>query len=137
MWAGHEFHAIGAFLSDIRPKPQLVIVDDDVEMVEALAGLLSIKGFAAKAFHGPKETLEYIRSNGVCDLVIADLRMGDQGTGLELYEAVQLVRKIPFLILTGDVSGFEEMFDHYKVKMLMKPVPSSTLVAEINAILKR
>jgi two-component system alkaline phosphatase synthesis response regulator PhoP len=56
-------------------KPTILVVDDNIDAVEALAQILEYEGFTvATAFDG-REALDYIRTSHLPDLVLLDLMM--------------------------------------------------------------
>jgi CheY-like chemotaxis protein len=58
----------------VAPCPVL-IVEDDADLREMMAQLLSLEGFQTASVANGREALEYLRSTGVPDVILLDLMM--------------------------------------------------------------
>lgn len=116
---------------------KILLVDDEVEFVSALAERLSLRGIDVEWVSRPKEAL--VKVSGNCfDLVLLDVKMPGQ-SGFELKKQIQ--EKCPgmkFIFLTGH--GSEDDYragtahageDYY----LLKPIKLETLLTKISAVL--
>ena len=71
---------------------QVLIVDDDMRNVYALANVLDDKGMAVLIAENGKDALEQLRANGdSIDLVLMDIMMPE----MDGYEAIRLIREQP------------------------------------------
>ena len=71
---------------------QVLIVDDDMRNVYALANVLDDKGMAVLIAENGKDALEQLRTNGdSIDLVLMDIMMPE----MDGYEAIRLIREQP------------------------------------------
>jgi DNA-binding response OmpR family regulator len=118
--------------------PNLLLVDDDRELTEMLAGYLQREGFAIRL---AANLADAAREVGLMrpELIILDLMLPD-GSGLALCKQLRMRDPlVPILILTarGDpidrVVGLELGADDY----LAKPFEPRELVARIRALLRR
>ncbi|MDI6785991.1 MAG: EAL domain-containing protein [bacterium] len=124
----------------MNKKTNILIVDDEIEVLEALENILTIGGYGiTKALNG-KEALENIREK-IPHLLILDLLM----PMMSGYEVCQKIRKdptakhLPIIMLTGKgelenkIEGLRAGIDDYMVK----PFEPKELLAKIEAIIHR
>jgi two-component system OmpR family response regulator len=122
------------------PKPvvhHVVVVDDDVEIREALADALTNNGYRVTTVAGGEQLWQVLKEN-VCDLLLIDLYL-DRENGLQLARQVRRDSDIPIIMLTGKgdetdrILGLELVADDF----LMKPFNLRELLARINALIRR
>ena len=81
-------------------KAQILVVDDDPQQREMLAGLLGDMGYRARSCANGKEALAHVEAGGV-DVVLTDLRMpGLSGLDI-LKQARALNPRVDFVLLTA------------------------------------
>jgi two-component system, OmpR family, response regulator len=117
---------------------QLLIVEDDRELREALADLLRGSGYLVSACADGSAALEALATQ-TFDLAIIDLVLPDMN-GLGLLRAVHKSRpRLPILVVTGladlesRVAGLDSGADDYVVKPFAMP----ELEARIRALLRK
>lgn len=117
---------------------QLLIVDDDVELCELLAGWLSQEGFDVSACHETAK-VPAILDTALPDILILDVMLPD-GNGLTLLKTVrERFPALPVLMLSARgepldrILGLELGADDY----LAKPCDPRELTARLRAILRR
>jgi DNA-binding response OmpR family regulator len=118
--------------------PQVLVVDDDLEIRKLLARYMQEQGFRVQLASKCAEARERIATNQI-DLIVLDVMLPD-GSGLDLCRDLRAMRsKIPIILLTAlkeDVDriiGLEIGADDY----LGKPFNPRELVARIRAVLRR
>lgn len=117
--------------------PKILLVDDDVELTELLAELLSLEGFDVKVVHNGQEALHELECQSY-DLVLLDVMMPVLN-GIETLKQLRQKLSVPVLMLSARddeidrVLGLELGADDY----LPKPFNDRELVARIKAILRR
>lgn len=117
--------------------PKILLVDDDIELTELLAELLSLEGFQIHTVHNGKAALEELE-NATYDLILLDVMM-PQLNGIETLKQLRHKYALPVLMLSARddeidrVLGLELGADDY----LPKPFNDRELVARIKAILRR
>lgn len=117
--------------------PRILLVDDDVELTELLAELLSLEGFDVKVVHNGQEALHELECQSY-DLVLLDVMMPVLN-GIETLKQLRQKLSVPVLMLSARddeidrVLGLELGADDY----LPKPFNDRELVARIKAILRR
>lgn len=118
--------------------PQVLVVDDDLEIRKLLARYLKEQGLRVQLASRCADVRECI-SNYQVDLIILDVMLPD-GSGLDLCRDLRTMRsKIPVILLTAlkeDVDriiGLEIGADDY----LGKPFNPRELAARIRAVLRR
>ena len=121
-------------------KPDgILIVDDDVDFVESIKGVLKNKGYNVYKAHNGKEAIERVRENNI-QIMILDLRLPILN-GLEVYlELKKIGHKVPTIIVTA--YGGEEMHMINALRsltitgILNKPFDPQTLLDLLSDITK-
>ncbi|MBF0784643.1 response regulator [Muribacter muris] len=117
--------------------PKILLVDDDVDLTELLAELLSLEGFKVHTVHNGQDALEELKLQSY-DLILLDVMMPVLN-GIETLKQVRQKYNTPVLMLSARddeidrVLGLELGADDY----LPKPFNDRELVARIKAILRR
>jgi two-component system, OmpR family, alkaline phosphatase synthesis response regulator PhoP len=116
---------------------KILIVDDDIDLVEAMRLTLESAGFEVIDAQDGKKGLEKISSDSP-DLVILDVMMGTQDEGFHIAYQIRNnpdTQDIPLIMLTavGQESGFsfdkEKDADFLPVEeFLEKPIDPDTLI---------
>jgi len=117
---------------------QILVVDDDPAIREALDRALKLEGFAVVTVGGGKAALEEVAQRGP-DIVVLDVAMPD----LDGVEVIRRLRAagvdVPVCMLSARdevadrVAGLEAGADDY----LVKPFALAELVARLHALLRR
>jgi DNA-binding response OmpR family regulator len=116
---------------------KILVIDDDPAMTDLLSVLLipaSAQVFTANS--GP-DGIRLVKEVGP-DIVTLDLMMPDMN-GWQVSKAIREFSKVPILILSAlDSPGLvAAALDAGADDYLIKPVPSSVLVAHINKLVRR
>lgn len=117
--------------------PEILLVDDDLELTELLAELLLLEGFNVTVVHNGQEALSLLKNQSF-DLMLLDIMMPVLN-GTETLKQLRKTSNMPVLMLSardGDIDrvlGLELGADDY----LPKPFNDRELVARIKAILRR
>ena len=119
-------------------EPRVLIVDDEVDITDALKAGLERRGFKVDAYNDPAQALAKFSPN-LYDISILDIRMPKMN-GFELYREMRKVdgRASVCFLTAFDVhkEEFEKMFPDVKVKaFLKKPITIDSLVANLNELL--
>ncbi|NNI71428.1 response regulator [Pasteurella multocida] len=116
--------------------PKILLVDDDVELIELLAELLTLEGFEIDMANNGLQALQKLDLS--YDLVLLDIMMPVLN-GVEMLKKIRQEFSVPVIMLTarGDdidrILGLELGADDY----IPKPFNDRELVARIKAILRR
>ncbi|MGD0525131.1 MAG: sigma-54 dependent transcriptional regulator [Polyangiaceae bacterium] len=93
-------------------QSRILIVDDDLEMREALEGLFSAEGYACEAVPDAPSALSLV-SQQTFDAVVSDVRMEGMD-GLELLDSLNVSHPaLPVVLLTGK-GGIDQAIDAIK-----------------------
>lgn len=114
------------------------VVDDDPDVLKALAHLLLAAGFPAETFESPERFLQALDPSRPGCLVL-DLAMPGLD-GLELQSVLQgrgSAVSIVFLTGRGDVASSVRAMKHGAVDFLAKPVDDEVLLSAIRAALAK
>ena len=115
----------------------ILVVDDDKEIVNAIEIYLKREGYnIIKAYNG-EEALEQISKNEI-HLIILDIMMPEKD-GIETLEEIRKTKTIPVILLSAKsedydkISGLDTGADDY----ITKPFNPLELVARVNSNVRR
>jgi FixJ family two-component response regulator len=121
----------------LKHKSQIVVVDDDQSIREALENLISSVGFEVKLFASAEDFLESDTALQT-DCAILDVRLPGI-SGLELQQRLAADgQSIPIIIITaqGDDKTQDEAVAAGAIAFLKKPVKEEVLLAALESALK-
>jgi FixJ family two-component response regulator len=105
-----------------KVRPTVLIVDDDLSMLRALARLVRAEGFEVQTFDKPRLLLAAeIPKTNAC--LVLDVNMPETD-GVELYETLTAAGcRLPVIMMTGrDDSGTRRLLERVKgIEVLFKP----------------
>ncbi|MEO1890104.1 MAG: response regulator [Candidatus Thioglobus sp.] len=121
--------------------PNILIVEDDKTIAEALVFALEISGFNCKWFTTGGEALHHLENNSI-DLILLDIGLPD----IDGFDVLRIIRKqsnIPVIILTARGESEDQVLalegheaDDYVVKKSGSDSPR-IIIAKIKALLRR
>lgn len=114
-------------LADIR----VILIEDDVDVLEATAGLLERWGCKVQAHSKMPSAVHN------ADIIISDFDLGVGATGTEAINAIrsQLGRSIPAILMTGHAEAdVRRNISMEHIILLMKPVNPATLRSTLSTI---
>lgn len=125
--------------TDTKPEMvrNLLLIDDDKELVEALSEYLPKFNFKVHAAHAPSDGMKLLESR-TFDAVVLDVMLPEK-SGIQVCKELREKTELPIMMLTarGDLTdrivGLEVGADDY----LPKPFEPRELVARLEAILRR
>jgi len=113
-------------------RPTILLVDDNVDVREALRFVIESGGYAvAEAWNG-QEALRYLHGNGPPRLILLDLKMPimDGWTFLEERRKVAAFQQVPVIVISASLIGENPLAD---VDLwIPKPVYAELLLAAID-----
>ena len=121
----------------MSPIPHILIVDDDREIRELLAGFLCKHGYRVATAADGRAMLQQL-DGGRFDLIVLDLMLPGED-GLSLCRRLRVESSLPIIMLTAldeetdRIIGLEMGADDY----LTKPFSPRELLARIKAVLRR
>jgi FixJ family two-component response regulator len=122
----------------MQDRPTVFIVDDDPDVVTALARRLRADGFVVEPFMSPASFLDRLPHDGVACLIL-DLHMPEQ-SGLDLQSVMAgrgVTMPIVFLSGQGDVPSTARAMREGAVDFLVKPVDEEQLLGAVARALDR
>ena len=118
-------------------KKHILIVDDEADVREVLAQVLTIKGYRVTAAETGHEALRFAKTERP-DLLISDLQMED-ADGLELIEQIKTLHpNLPVILLTGIIFDPVTIRENISKKVsvyLDKTSPLQRVTQEIQRLL--
>ena len=120
------------------PDNQIVhVIDDDVDVRQSLAFLLSTAGLAVRVYESAAAFLEHLPGVGGC--VVTDVRMPEIN-GLELQRRLKSLNiTLPVIVITGhgDIALAVEAMKAGAVDFIEKPFDDEMLLTAIRSALAR
>jgi len=116
----------------------VLIVEDDVALCEALTDTLALEGYAVASANNGTEALSLLRKNSF-RLVVSDVQMPVMG-GLDLLHNMQSADYgVPVLLMTayGTISKAVEAMQAGAADYLIKPFEAKTLVDKVESVMVR
>lgn len=117
-------------------KNKILVIDDDVELLEALEDFLCTEGFEVRSSPN-HQSIDKLNEDFHPDLIILDIALGD-GDGRTICDELKnrdATAHIPILLLTGlsyqDISEIECLADG----IIGKPFESSHLLLNIKELI--
>ncbi len=121
-----------------QPKPLIVIVEDEVELANLIAGQLDRAGMHTQVCTRGQHAFKFLKRN-FANLILLDINLPDQ-SGFALAQELRTADiSTPIIFLTGNVEetskirGLDMGGDDY----ITKPFSYAELVARIRAVLRR
>ncbi len=116
---------------------RVLVVEDDPQMVRALALTLSARGYEVLTATTGSDALDTLRRRG-CDAVILDLGLPDVD-GIEVLRAIRHDNKVPVLVLSARSDRFEKVraLDSGADDYVTKPFDLEELLARLRAAVRR
>jgi len=116
---------------------KILVIDDDLAITELMSMLLKTHGFDVITTNSGAEGVKLVREKNP-SVVILDLMMPDMD-GWQVSKAIRAFNNVPILILSAinDPSMVASVLDTGADDFLVKPVPSSVLVAHIRKMVRR
>jgi two-component system response regulator FixJ len=118
-------------------RQTVFVVDDDASVRDALALLLSLRGYPTAVFACAEDFLHALEP-GWRGVVIADIRMRGM-SGLELQEALAShPARLPVIVITAhaDVAAARQAFRFHAVDFFEKPFDHEQLLASVERALR-
>ncbi len=117
-------------------KPVVLIVEDDLDLREALVDTLELSGYATLAAENGRVALQIIDESHI-DLVVSDVQM-DEMDGHTLLKNIKSRRTdLPVLLMTayGTIQNAIKAIQDGAVDYLVKPFESTVLVSKVAQIM--
>jgi two-component system KDP operon response regulator KdpE len=116
---------------------KILIIDDDLAITELLNMLLRTHGFDVITSNSGVEGVQFAQEK-LPQVVLLDLMMPDMD-GWQICKAIRLFSNMPILILSAinDPRMVASVLDVGADDFLVKPVPSSVLVAHLRKMVRQ
>jgi DNA-binding response OmpR family regulator len=121
-------------------KRRILLVDDDLAVLLTLKAVLEFQGFEVDTANSSGEAFSRLQS-GVYQMVISDLRMETEDSGLEVLRAARRQSYNPATALltayppSGDHGEEDGWSEEYSDSLLIKPLGISDLLRQVEALL--
>ena len=118
-------------------KRRILLVDDDLAVLLTLKAVLELHGFEVETAASTAEAFSRLES-GVYHMVISDLRMETEEAGLEVIRVARRQSYEPATaLLTAYPPDGEHWSEEHSDSLLVKPLGTSDLVRQVEALLVR
>lgn len=122
-----------------QPNGTVYLLDDELEMVQALQRLLSAEGFAVRGFTSPDQFVEAYVPSSLPGCLVLDVAMPEID-GLHFLQRLQqsgILIPIVFLTAHGDIPMSVRAMKMGAVDFLTKPVRASALFQAVRTAFER
>lgn len=119
----------------------IVYIEDDPEMIDLVALILSRQGYKVTGANGGREGLEVVKTASP-DLILLDLMMPDMD-GWDVYQQLkseETTRSIPVIVITAKAQTIDRVLGLQIAKVddyISKPFRPADLVTSIQKIINR
>lgn len=118
-------------------KRRILVVDDDVAVVLTLKAVLELSGFEVETANSVPQAVAKMES-GVFQMVITDLRMETEESGLEVMRAARRQSYDPATaLLTAYPPDQQNWHQENTESLLVKPMGTKELIRQLEALLIR
>jgi DNA-binding response OmpR family regulator len=116
---------------------KILVIDDDLAITELMSMLLKTHGFDVLVTNSGAEGVKLVQEKAP-NVVLLDLMMPDMD-GWQVSKAIRGFSNVPILILSAinDPAMVASVLDAGADDFLVKPVPSSVLVAHIRKMVRQ
>ena len=116
---------------------KILVIDDDLAITELMSMLLKTHGFEVITTNSGVEGVKLVEQKNP-HVVLLDLMMPDMD-GWQVSKAIRAFNNVPILILSAinDPAMVASVLDSGADDFLVKPVPSSVLVAHIRKMVRQ
>ena len=116
---------------------KILVIDDDMAITELMSMLLKTHGFEVITTNSGAEGVKLVRERNP-NVILLDLMMPDLD-GWQVSKAIRAFSNVPILILSAinDPAMVASILDSGADDFLVKPVPSSVLVAHIKKMVRQ
>ncbi|HOD05091.1 MAG TPA: response regulator [Anaerolineaceae bacterium] len=122
------------------PRPLIVYIEDDAEMIDLVTLILSRRGFEVKGAHGGRQGLDLVQKE-MPALILLDLMMPDID-GWDVYhqlKANDATRTIPVIVITAKAQAIDRVLGLHIAKVddyISKPFRPQELLDSVERVLK-
>ena len=116
---------------------KILVIDDDLAITELMSMLLKTHGFEVITTNSGADGIRLVKEK-LPNVVLLDLMMPDLD-GWQVSKAIRAFSNVPILILSAinDPTMVASVLDAGADDFLVKPVPSSVLVANIRKMVRQ
>jgi len=123
--------------STIPTSPLIILVDDEKDIREGMSLLLTGLGCQIIATASGHDAMSLLNNTPTTPaLLIIDKRLANEENGIEVIERLrEEVNEItPAILITGDISGLDNIVPEDKIQVMNKPVEPNELIRVIRNI---
>ncbi|NLC56537.1 MAG: response regulator transcription factor [Armatimonadetes bacterium] len=116
---------------------KVLVVDDEVDLAEAVREVLSAEGFTVRLAHNAESGLALLRT-WQPDAVLLDIMMPGSMTGLDALRALRPESDVPVILMSARGQEHDKVLGlEYADDYLVKPFSNAEMVARLRAVLRR
>ncbi len=111
-------------------KDKILIIEDEIELGNALKIILELKGFDVVVANRGKDGLDFAKSNSI-SLILCDVHLPDI-SGYDILKAIRIdesIQHIPLIFMTAFAEEHE--MEEVGAPCLIKPFTSRDLIATV------
>jgi DNA-binding NtrC family response regulator len=123
----------------MRPRPRILVVDDEVNVARTLQMILEGQGYRASAAYSCAQAIQVLDSSARFDVVLTDMNMEKPESGLEVALAASRLKLRPIIIVvTGfpDTNNMKQALNTHAVDyVIIKPLAVEELLGTLRRLL--
>ncbi len=126
-------------MQKLLPNARILLVDDDLDVAETLAELLTLQGALVKTANSADEAMKLVDAEAPFDFILSDVRMpGGDGISFLARARESCPKLPPFYFLTGFASTYavEELLAKGARGVLEKPFDLNKLIELIRSTIE-
>jgi CheY-like chemotaxis protein len=117
-------------MPESKPKPKVLVVDDERVIADTLSMILNQSGFEARAVYSGEGALE-LAATFAPDMLISDVIMADLNGIDAAIRMRALLPRIKILLFSGQAATADLLAQGYEFEILAKPVHPQDLLTKL------
>ena len=125
----------GSWLN-INPKPRIILVDENKDIVTILAGNLALKGYEVYKTYSAEECLSKIKElEDKVDFVFMDGKIAADRGAVLIIKVKKISSNIKIVVLAEEQTTKTRVLDYGAEEFITKPISAETIIDKVNSLL--
>jgi DNA-binding NtrC family response regulator len=82
-----------------KNSPRVLLIDDELSICTGIQGILETDGFVADYALSPQDALDYLQENDDIDIILLDVNLRSEKTGIELLPLIKEKNKYVQIVM--------------------------------------
>ena len=121
---------------NINPKPRIILVDDNRDIVSILAGVFGLKGYEVYKAYAADECMNKIKEiDGKVDVIFVDGKIAADRAALLIIKVKRINSNIHIVVLAEDETDKTRVLEYGADEFATKPVSAETVADKVTNVL--